>query len=185
MIFLSIFAYYLTVKFGLKTFSAFRTKLILVGILLIFSGFYFILEFEVFSRISDLGSDKSTQGHLGIRLRVFEDFGSLDFLKQMFGRGTAYMQNYYGVSSAHSSYFTQLSERGIFGLVLYLIVFFIPVKKSVLLFKKQPSNKHLGYCLAAFHLFIIHFLYDLSIMIIIWSYLGWLYGKLDQEIKYA
>lgn len=139
---------------------------------------FFELENSPFKRIFLLGSeqDASFQGHLNIRLEVLKKVFSGTVTHLFFGYGLGQFLVITGTTSAHSSYFTQLYEQGIFGVLGYLLVFITTVGTSMRLYLKYPSKHTMSFLVMAIFLGVIHLTYDAITTTILWAYTGFVYG---------
>jgi hypothetical protein len=166
-----------------RLFSLFSIMLLILG-LFEFYSLTDLSEYSKFGRLFTLGADdESTQGHIGIRLRVLDLVFNSSFVNLIFGFGLGQIEAHLDVSSAHSSYFTQLYEQGLLGALSLILVYILIIRNAGLLYILQPSRRTFGLFVLALYLMLVHFTYDAISMVILWGYNGFVWGLVINKKK--
>ncbi len=158
--------------------------LVILGVLVVLLGVGFTLvtisDNSMFARLFSIGEeDASFRGHLNIRVRVLEMIFSNNLMPMIFGYGMGQIDHLLNISSAHSSYFTQLFEQGVFGVIAFASMFIAMITKAWKLYKKRLGKELLGLFVIALYLAVIHLAYDALSMVILWAYNGLIWGYLN------
>jgi hypothetical protein len=158
--------------------------LLLFGIVALLLGLGFTLvsvsEGSTFARLFSIGSDDaSIQGHLGIRFKVLDMIFSNNLHHFFFGYGLGQIEHQLSISSAHSSYFTQLFEQGVFGVIAFATMYIILITKAWKYYRLNPANEVFGLFVIAIYLGIVHLAYDALSMVILWAYNGLVWGYIN------
>jgi len=185
-LFLSIFLVLVFTNFYRGRFFPLLISTIFISVLFVLIGYVDLSDSSKFERLFSLSAeDESLQGHLGIRLRVLNLVFNNSVVNMFFGYGLGQTEPLLNVSSAHSSYFTQLFEQGLFGIFSYALVYLLILRNAWLLYKVKPSRRALGLFVLAVYLTLIHFAYDAISMVILWAYNGLVWGLINFEKKYG
>ncbi len=158
--------------------------LLVFGIVVAILGAAFTLisvaDSSTFARLFSFGSDDaSLQGHLGIRFRVLDMIFTNNLHHFFFGYGLGQIEHQLAISSAHSSYFTQLFEQGIFGVIAFATMYILLIGKAWRYYKTNPTREVFALFIIAIYLAIIHFAYDALSMVILWAYNGLVWGYIN------
>jgi hypothetical protein len=125
-------------------------------------------------RLTDLSSINVNSGHYIARVDGVNYFKSMLFYENIFGSGIGS----YPFLHTHMSYLTILIERGVIGLILFIVPLGIVLFKviNVLMSAKKLGNERLDY---SYHLagviliYIAHFTYEFTYVMPLYVFLGY------------
>lgn len=143
-------------------------------------------EGSTFARLLSFGSDDaSLQGHLNVRAKVLDMIFANDLGHFFFGFGLGQTEHHLHVSSAHSTYFIQLFEQVLFGVIALVSIYIIMVSKAWRNYKSNPNKEFLGLFVIFVYLSVIHLAYDALSMTILYACNGLVWGCINYLQKRA
>lgn len=139
---------------------------------------------SMFARLFSVGSDDaSLQGHYNVRVRVLSMIFGDDWTRLFFGYGLGQIDDILNVTSAHSSYFTQLFEQGLVGVFAFALMYLIIIRKAVRYYLLERGKVATGLLVLALYLGVIHLAYDAISMVVLWAYNGFVWAYLNYKEK--